>query len=76
MSTILFAFVFVKYISIRHANLHIRADEQNQLKPRAEMIDTDTAIVRNAGDKSTTREAVVLLRQKMARGAIYAGMPL
>ena len=65
--------VFVKYILIRFMNLHIRADKQNQLKLRAEMTDTDKAIVRSAGDKSITREAVVILRQKMARESIYAG---
>ena len=68
--------MFVKYISNRYMNLHIRADKQNQLKLRVEMTDTDKAIVRSAGDKSITREAVVLLRQKMAREAIYARMPL
>jgi hypothetical protein len=67
---------FVKCIPIRFMNLHIRADKQNQLKLRADMTDTDKAIVRSAGDKSITREAVVLLRQKMARESIYAGMRL
>lgn len=57
-------------------NSHIRSDKQNQLKLRAEMTETDKAIVRNARDKSATREAVILLRQKMAREAIYANMPL
>ena len=65
-----------KHVSFRYMNLHIRADKQNQLKLRAEMTDTDKAIVRSAGDKSITREAVVLLRQKMAREVIYARMPL
>ncbi|KAF8549280.1 hypothetical protein OG21DRAFT_1515390 [Imleria badia] len=56
-------------------NLHVRADKQNQLKLRVEMTETDKAIVRCARDKSVAREAVVVLRQKMARESIYAGMP-
>lgn len=67
--------VLVRHISNRFMNLHIRADKQNQLKLRAEMTDTDKAIVRCARDKSVTREAVIVLRQKMARESIYAGMP-
>ena len=57
-------------------NTHIRSDKENQLKLRAEMTETDKAIVRSIRNKSVTREAVVLLREKMRRESIYANMPL
>ena len=57
-------------------NIHIRSDKQNELKLRAEMTDTDKEIVRSVCDKSVTRDAVVLLRQKLARESTYATLPL
>ncbi|KAH0839414.1 hypothetical protein J3R83DRAFT_144 [Lanmaoa asiatica] len=57
-------------------NIHIRSDKENQLKLRAEMTETDKVIVRGVRDKSVTKEAVVVLREKMARESLYANMPL
>jgi len=57
-------------------NLHIRADKQNQLKLRAEMTETDKAIVRSARDKSVTRPGVQILRKKLERESLYANIPL
>ena len=57
-------------------NLHIRSDKQNQLKLRAEMTETDKAVVRSARDKSVTHPGAQILRKKMARESLYANIPL
>ena len=64
------------FIPTRFMNTHIRSDKQNELKLRTEMTDTDKEIVRSVRDKSVTRGAVVILRQKLARESIYANVSL
>ncbi|KIK81444.1 hypothetical protein PAXRUDRAFT_832866 [Paxillus rubicundulus Ve08.2h10] len=56
-------------------NTHIRADKQNQLQLRAEMTEADIAIIRDAADKENNKEAVRLLREKVAREGLYANLP-
>ncbi|KIK79966.1 hypothetical protein PAXRUDRAFT_833820 [Paxillus rubicundulus Ve08.2h10] len=56
-------------------NGHIRADKQNQLQLRAEMTKADIAIIRGSADEEYNREAVRLLREKVAREGLCANIP-
>lgn len=57
----------------RSANLHIRADKQNQLRLRAEMTERDKEAIRAAGRDEDALPSRAL-KEKMRRECLYVDL--